>query len=151
MLIRSLCARDLDSLLALYTHLHRTDLPLPDFAVVQEVWTSLMSSANDRYFGGFVDGHLVSSCALTIVLNLTRGCRPYGVIENVVTHSSHRRRGYARAVLKHALVEAWAAQCYKVMLMTGRRDEAILRFYETAGFDAGAKLAFVARPPPRLD
>ena len=90
---------------------------------------------------------LVTSCVLVTVLNLTRGCTPYGLIENVVTHTSHRQRGYARAVLHGALQHAWGNGCYKVMLMTGRLDEPTLRFYESTGFDRHAKQAFVARPP----
>ena len=105
-----------------------------------------MSSANYRYYGAFVDKRLVSSCALTVIPNLTRSCRPYGVIENVVTHSDHRRKGYATALLKTALADAWTAQCYKVMLLTGRKDEATFRFDEAAGFDRNAKQAFVAKP-----
>jgi GNAT superfamily N-acetyltransferase len=68
------------------------------------------------------------------------------VIENVVTHAGYRRRGYAKALLTKALADAWAVQCYKVMLLTGRKDEATFRFYEAAGFDRNAKQAFVARP-----
>jgi hypothetical protein len=48
--------------------------------------------------------------------------------------------------LKEALADAWAARCYKVVLLTGRKDEATLRFYEAAGFDGNAKQAFVAKP-----
>ena len=32
------------------------------------------------------------------------------------------------------------------MLMTGRKDEATLRFYQSAGFDPKGKQAFVAKP-----
>ena len=64
-----------------------------------------------------------------------------------VTHASHRRRGYGREVLHQALEEAWSLGCYKVMLLTGRKDEATFRFYEAAGFDRNAKQAFVAKPP----
>jgi hypothetical protein len=39
----------------------------------------------------------------------------------------------------------WEQNCYKVMLLTGRRDEATLRFYQQAGFEAGVKTGFVAR------
>ncbi|WP_281289493.1 hypothetical protein [Sporomusa termitida] len=34
---------------------------------------------------------------------------------------------------------------YKAMLMTSRKDEAILRFYEKAGFIRGEKTGFVIR------
>lgn len=115
--------------------------------VTRSVWNELLSSERYRYYGVFVDGQLVSSCALTIVPNLTRSCRPYGILENVVTHAGHRRKGYATALLKETLAGAWAAHCYKVMLLTGRKDEGTFRFYEAAGFDRNAKQAFVAKPP----
>lgn len=86
---------------------------------------------------------------LTIIPNLTRACRPFGVIENVVTPSAYRGqgRGWGRALLQHALAHAWQARCYKVMLMTGRKDENTLRFYEQSGFERHGQQAFVARPP----
>ena len=89
---------------------------------------------------------MVSSCALNVIPNLTRSCKPYGVIENVVTHSEHGQRGYGTAILNHALAYAWSIECYKVMLMTGRKDEATLRFYELVGFDRHSKQAFIAKP-----
>jgi GNAT superfamily N-acetyltransferase len=82
---------------------------------------------------------------LTIIPNLTRGAQPYGVIENVVTHPDFRRQGIGTRILQAALASAWERGCYKVMLMTGRKDEATLRFYQQAGFEAGVKTAFVAK------
>ncbi|MDM0009985.1 transposase [Variovorax sp. J22G73] len=38
-------------------------------------------------------------------------------------------------------------QRYKVMLMTGRKDEATFRFYEAAGFNRDDKQAFIAKAP----
>jgi GNAT superfamily N-acetyltransferase len=146
MLIRRLEQHDLSDLLALYRHLHRTDEPRPEQAVVDCVWTEIIDNPNHRYYGGFIDRQLVSSCVLSIIPNLTRGCRPYGLVENVVTHADHRRRGYARELLRGALRDAWSENCYKVMLLTGRKDEATFQFYESAGFDRTAKQAFVATP-----
>lgn len=146
MLIRHLEIGDLDDLLALYEHLHASDAPRPARPVVEGVWRELVANTTYRYYGVFVEGSLVSSCTLTIVPNLTRGCRPYGLIENVVTHPAHRRRGYAKAILTEALEDSWAANCYKVMLLTGRMDEATFRFYESVGFDRKGKQAFVAKP-----
>lgn len=147
MSIRPLGAPDLDALLALYAHLHTTDAPLPARPVVEATWQSLLSQPGHTCFGGFVEGALVCSCVLGVLPNLTRACRPYGVIENVVTHAAHRRRGYGQALLAHALDTAWAAGCYKVMLLTSRKDGATLRFYQSAGFDAEGKQGLVAQPP----
>ena len=90
---------------------------------------------------------LVSSCTLAIVPNLTRGGRPYGVIENVVTHADFRRQGLGKRVLAHALDLAWQADCYKVHLATGSKRESTLGFYEGAGFQRGGKTYFEVRRP----
>lgn len=147
MLIRSVESDELNDLLALYAHLHRADDPLPEASLVQNVWNELLASPRYQCFGGYLKGALITSCTLTLVPNLTRGCRPYGVIENVVTHAQHRNQGHGRAILAHALAHAWSAGCYKVMLMTGRKDDATFRFYESTGFDRHSKQAFVAKPP----
>mgnify|MGYP000920874587 CR=1 FL=1 len=145
--IRPLAASDLAALLALYTHLHAADDPLPPQPEVQAIWQGLMADPCHLYLGGFVGPQLVSSCVLLVIPNLTRGCRSYALIENVVTHAEHRQRGYGRALLHAALAHAWGKNCYKAMLMTGSKDESTLRFYANAGFDGHDKQAFVARPP----
>lgn len=149
MKIRPLETGDLAALLDLYEHLHRHDDPLPGDDVVAGVWQQILSNPHHCVFGGHVGDVLVSSCALTIVPNLTRACRPYGIIENVVTHAAYRNRGCGKAILAHALAHAWAAGCYKVMLLTGRKDKATARFYESAGFDGDEKRGFIAKPTGR--
>jgi len=143
---RELIVTELDELLGLYLHMHVSDEPLPQRNVIEAVWQNIQDTPNFRYFGVFVEGRLVSSCTLSVVPNLSRGCRPYGLIENVVTHSDYRRRGYGKAVLKYSLEYAWSRNCYKVMLMTGRKTEAVYKFYESAGFNRRAKQAFLAKP-----
>ena len=145
--IRNIQPPELKALLGLYEHLHDQDDTLPEHAVVESVWLEALSNPRIQYFGGYAMGGLVSTCTLTIIPNLTRACRPYGVIENVVTHTQHRSQGWGKALLAHALTFAWAQRCYKVVLLTGRKDEGTLGFYERAGFDRHAKQAFVARPP----
>lgn len=146
MTVREILGSELDELLRLYEHLHVSDDPLPERARVEALWHQIQQNPDLKYFGVFLDGRLVSSCTLAIIPNLTRGCRPYGVIENVVTHAEFRRKGYGRQVLNHALVFAWRKGCYKVMLLTGRKDEGTYRFYESIGFDRHAKQAFLAKP-----
>lgn len=143
---REIGADELRALLELYEHLHSADDPLPPLPQVEALWKQVQHNPLLKYFGLFVDETLASSCTLALIPNFTRGCRPYGVIENVVTHPDFRRRGHGRAILAHALGVAWANNCYKVMLMTGRKNEATFRFYESAGFDRHAKQAFLAKP-----
>ena len=137
---------DLESLLALYKHLNPEDDPAPSSEIVKDVWSDLISSNHFTYYGGFVDSDLISSCTLAAIPNLTRACSSYGLIENVVTHEEHRRRGYATTLLASVLEDAWTAGCYKVMLLTGHKDTGTRQFYEQAGFDSQAKVAFEARP-----
>jgi len=49
------------------------------------------------------DGKIVSSCTLAVIKNMTRSARPYGLIENVVTHLDYQKKGYGTAVLDKAL------------------------------------------------
>lgn len=138
--IRDLGVDDLDALLALYTHLNAGDAP-PSPEGVRAVF----AHAGLRHFGLFDGEQLIASCNLAVIPNLTRGGSSYGVIENVVTHADHRGRGHGQAVVRHALEQAWAAGCYKVVLTTSRKDPAIWAFYERCGFDSGDKRAFVIR------
>ena len=135
---------DLPGILALYRHLHPADPPL-DPTTAKAAWSSLLSSGLTTLFVADMTGLLVSSCTIAIIPNLSRGARPYGVIENVVTHADHRRAGLGRAVLRVALDKAWNADCYKVTLATGSRKVSTLGFYEAAGFQRGGKTYFEIR------
>lgn len=143
--IREIEIDDLPDLLALYGDLHEDETPVP-VEVAEPVWRDIQFNPDITYFGVYDGDALLASCNITVIPNLTRGCRPYGLIENVVTRKSARRQGHGTAVLEHALRHAWRLNCYKVMLMTGRLDDATFAFYQAAGFSRQGKQAFVARP-----
>ena len=144
MIVREAAACDLEALLALYLHLHETGIP-EDRERLRQVWAQIEADPGHHILVAEQGGQIVSACACVIVPNLTRGLRPYALIENVVTRADFRRRGFASACLARAVNLARAAGCYKVMLLTGAKDEATLRFYRRAGFDSGDKTAFVLR------
>lgn len=151
MSIRRATPADLPVLLQLYRHLNPADPVLdPADASVRRQWHEVAADPRLRYYLAEVAGTVVATCTLTLIPNFTRGMKPYGVIENVVTDPAFRRQGHATRVLQAALAEAWAAGCYKVMLSTGSKREETLRFYEQAGFKRGVKTGFVAHPatPP---
>jgi GNAT superfamily N-acetyltransferase len=141
---RTIRSHELPALLELYRHLHAADAPLPPDAVLHSLWDEILGNPRLHYFVAELAGDIVASCTLAIIPNLTRGARPYGIIENVVTHSQHRGKGIGTQMLQFALRRAWEEDCYKVMLLTGSKREETLRFYERAGFKRGDKTGFVA-------
>jgi GNAT superfamily N-acetyltransferase len=143
--IRHVEKEELPALLDLYEHLHEEgDAPLPPHRQLEALWDEIVGNPMLHSFVGELAGKLVSCCTLAVIPILTRGARPYGLIENVVTHRDYRKRGFGTRVLQHALQIAWDHDCYKVMLLTSRKDEATLKFYERAGFERGVKTGFVA-------
>lgn len=140
--IREAIEADLDGLLSLYTHLH--DNPIPDKTEeLLDLWRRILRDEQHHIIVAEEDGRIVSSCVCVIILNLTRRQRPYAVIENVITDPAYRGRGLATACLNYAREIAQRENCYKMMLMTGSKDEQTLRFYERAGYNRKDKTAFV--------
>ena len=142
MIIREINENDFDGLMRLYLHLHETEAPERDERA-ETVWQGILRDDNYHIIVAEENGQLVSSCTCVIVPNLTRGLRPYALIENVVTHADWRCRGWASACLRHAQEIAAHENCYKIMLLTGSRDEATHRFYRQAGYNATDKTAYV--------
>jgi GNAT superfamily N-acetyltransferase len=144
MIIREVKESDLDGLLELYLHLHEKEKP--NFTKKQRsLWREILLDENYHILIGEYDGRIVSSVTVVVIKNLTRGLRPYALIENVVTHKDYRCRGYAGALMKKAVEIAKNKGCYKIMLLTGSKEENVLRFYEKCGFNHFEKTAFTMR------
>lgn len=134
---------ELEQLLALYKQLHPEDPDVSDNQTLQSVWEEIYRDPNLYYLVAEIEGQIVSSCCLAIIKNLTRNLRPYGIIEHVITHADFRQKGYATSLLQQAVLIARENNCYKVMLLSGSKNEATLRFYENAGFSRGIKTGFI--------
>ena len=78
-----------------------------------------------------------------IIPNLTRNIRPYAFIENVVTNEAYRGKGYSTECLDYAKAIAIKNNCYKMMLLTGTKNESTLDFYRKAGYNSEDKTAFI--------
>ena len=136
---------DLAGILQLLRELNSDDPELP-VDVARTSWMAMLNQSGLTVYVAELAGELVATCTLLIVPNLTRNARPYALIENVVTLSAYRQRGYAWAVLQFALAQAWQANCYKVMLSTSVRSDGVLNFYRRCGFVDGVKTGFIAVP-----
>ena len=141
-MVREIREDELDELLALYLHLHETAVPEMTEHLAR-TWKTVLDDPNHHIIVREAGGKIVSSCVCIIIPNLTRGVRPYAFVENVVTHKDHRGRGYASACLAYAKALAVRENCYKIMLLTGAKDEETLGFYTRAGFNSTDKSAFI--------
>lgn len=141
-MIREVIESDLLELLNLYLYLHEKDVP-PFDEKLKKAWEQILSDPNHHIIVAEENGHIVSSCVCVIIPNLTRNVRPYAFVENVVTDEHYRNRGLATQCLNYAKEIALKKNCYKLMLLTGSKNESTLRFYEQAGYNRNDKTAFI--------
>ena len=140
--IREADKNDLDGILQLYLYLHEKSIP-EDSEHLRNTWGSIINDKNHHLIVCEVEGKIVASCVCVIIPNLTRNVRPYAFIENVVPHGDYREKGYATDCLNFARKIAEENNCYKMMLLTGSKEESTLNFYRNAGYNSSDKTAFI--------
>ena len=141
-MIREAKYDDLDEILQLYLYLHEKSIP-EDNGHLRDTWENIINDSNHHLIVCEEGGKLVASCVCVIIPNLTRNVRPYAFVENVVTHGEYRKKGYATACLNYARQIAKENNCYKMMLLTGSKEDSTLNFYRNAGYNSSDKTAFI--------
>src|SRR5687768_5628161 len=99
--VREAVHDDLAELLDLYTHFPRQDEAARP-ADIASAWDEILAAPGLYTYVGSIRRRLVTSCTLIVVPGLRRGPSPYAFIENVVTRTECRRKGYGTAVMRHA-------------------------------------------------
>ncbi len=145
--IREVSLKDVKDLQELYLeHLTQNPPQNPlDISKWAELLGKLIADPDYHLLVGELDGKAVASVTLIVIRNLTHNLRPYALIENVVTHHDYRNNGLASALVNKASEIAQNNNCYKIMLMTGSKQESTLRFYENCGFNRYEKTAFLKK------
>ena len=112
-------------------------------------WKQLINEINksERLFLLVVeeDNRVVSTVQLGIIPSLTHNMRSFAVVENVVTHESYRKKGFASMLLQEAIKIAQDKNCYKIFLETGSNRESTLNFYKENGFEMDTKHSFLKK------
>lgn len=141
-MIREIMESDYVGLMKLYMQLHNNPFPEKDNSMA-ELWNRILKDKDHHIIVAQEDGEIVSSCVCVIIPNLTHGQRPYALIENVITHEAYRKKGLATACLNYARKIAEKENCYKMMLLTGSKQESTLKFYEKAGYNRNDKTGYI--------
>lgn len=141
-MIREILPQELQGLLHLYTQLHGNAIP-EDTPALSALWQRIVDDPDHHIIVAVEEERIVSSCVCVIIPNLTHHQQPYALIENVITDEAFRGKGLATACLDYAREIARKAGCYKMMLLTGSREESTHRFYQRAGYNANDKTAYI--------
>jgi GNAT superfamily N-acetyltransferase len=103
--VRSARRDELDELLGLYRHLNPDDPELaPD--EVSGLWAEMVADETLDVVVVEHEGRLVATCLLSVTRNLTRGARPFALVENVVTHEAYRGEGFGSQCVEAAVDRA---------------------------------------------
>jgi len=143
--IRSARPDDFEAVARLYGQLNLEDPPVTGPGYVR-VFEEILARDGLDLVVLEVDDEIVGTTYLNVIPNLSRGGRPYAVIENVVVAKDRRGEGLGRRLMDGTLERAWTAGCYKAMLQTGSRNPDTHAFYRACGFVDDAKTAYLARP-----
>lgn len=143
--VRNIKSDELDKLISLYQHLHPQDATASKEAL-EKTWQTIQEHPSlFRYFVIEKEDQIIASCNLSLIPNFTRGARPIGLIENVVTHADFRNQGLGKTIIKHAVSVARENNCYKVMLLSDIKRTDSHHFYRKLGFNGDSKKGFVLR------
>jgi GNAT superfamily N-acetyltransferase len=132
----------LQGILSLYTQLHGNAFPEIEENLIN-LWRDILADPQHHIMVGCVEDKIVACCVTIVIKNLTNNQRPYALVENVITDENYRNKGYATQVLNYAKEIALKNNCYKIMLMTGSKQDSVLSFYEKAGYNKNDKTAFI--------
>jgi GNAT superfamily N-acetyltransferase len=135
--IRSATPDDLEGILALYTELAEDRpgaAPVDRVAGRQLLAEILAFPRRELLVAEDADGALLGTVDGVIVTNLTRGGRPWAIVENVVVAARARRCRVGQRLMDELVIRATAAGCYKLQLLSNKRRTHAHAFYESAGF-----------------
>jgi GNAT superfamily N-acetyltransferase len=128
-------------------------LAIPTGSARNSAWHALITHTGTLVYVADINGKIASTATIHILPNMTNGARPYALIENVITNQNYRNIGLGRLLMEHAIREAWNANAYKIMLLTGkfRKDGGSIGFYKKLGFRSDEKCAMTMRRVPERD
>jgi ribosomal protein S18 acetylase RimI-like enzyme len=141
-MVREINKDDFDGLMKLYMQLHNNPM-IGISSEIMELWNRIINDKDHHIIVVEEDGKIVSSCVCVIIPNLTHNQRPYAFVENVITDVVYRGKGLATKCLNYAKEIALKENCYKLMLLTGSKNDSTLNFYRQAGYNSEDKTAFI--------
>ena len=126
---------DLPAVLALYGQPDLDNGNILSLDPAREIFAQFARYPHYKLYVAELDGRIIGTYALLIMHNLGHLGAPSAIAEDVVVDAACQGQGAGRAMMRHALVEARAARCYKLALSSNAKRARAHEFYERLGFE----------------
>lgn len=125
---------DLDEVLRLYAQPDFDNGQILPMEKARALYRRFFDYPDYKIYLAEIDGRVIGSFALLVMLNLGHCGAPSAIIEDVVVDPDMQGRGFGRDMMQAAINIAREKQCYKLVLSSNARRTRAHAFYETLGF-----------------
>lgn len=132
--IRVAAPDDLEAVLRLYAQPDFDDGKVLSLDEAKALYARFLDYPDYCIYLAEVDGRVVGTFALLVMLNLGHCGAPSAIIEDVVVDPELQGRGFGRDMMLAAMDMARARNCYKLVLSSNARRVRAHAFYEGLGF-----------------
>lgn len=108
--------------------------PLP-LAAARDIFARFARYPSYRLWVAERNGGVVGTYALVLLDNIAHSGRPLAVVEQVGVDHRMQGQGIGKHMMRHAMDEARAAGCYKLMLSSHVARSDAHAFYDKLGFE----------------
>lgn len=133
--LRTATIADLPTILDLLATLDSAGTPPMDLAQAEVVFTRMQVYPSYRIWLVEAGREILGTYSLMIMDNLGHRGAPEAIVENVAVVAAARGRGIGRLMMEHAMAEARAAGCYKLVLSSNAARTEAHAFYDALGFE----------------
>lgn len=138
-MIREAEPRDREAIQRLYEAL----CPGAPVRVLPERIIAIKEDPNHFLFVYEVDGKVVGTVLLTVILSPMFGTQDFGLIEYLIVDQNYRRQGIGRKLMEHVIAVCRGRKCTRIILLSNDHRKEAHAFYESMGFDCSDKVGFV--------
>lgn len=137
--IRTLRKDDLEKLVNLYKQFWND---VSDLDKMRAKFEELATNPKHAVLCAEIEGQIVGTIMGVVCDEFYGECKPFMVMENLVTDVNHRKKGIAKALLEELEAVAKLHDCSQIIFITERdRDDAI-SFYEAMGYNSKTHVGF---------
>lgn len=134
-IMREATEADLPAILDLAAQPGMDDGIVLDLASASLLYRKMLTYPSYRIFVAERGGAVAGTYALLIMDNLGHMGAPSAIVEQVLVAPDVQGLGIGSAMMHHAMAQARAAKCYKLVLSSNVKRTDAHKFYDGLGFD----------------